>query len=42
MGGLQSIAQVLDTQVLRRVVKGYVAHPSGGTRLRGVYKEATP
>lgn len=39
VGGLQPLAQVVDTQVLRRVVKGHVAHPSGATRLRGVHKE---
>ncbi len=38
VGGLQPIAQVLDTQVMRRVVKGYVGHPSGATRLREVSK----
>lgn len=40
VGGLQPIAQVLDTQVLRRVVQGYVGHPAGATRLHGVYKAA--
>ncbi|MFO1325979.1 MAG: ABC transporter substrate-binding protein [Rubrivivax sp.] len=40
VGGLQPIAQTLDTQVLRRVVKGYVGHPSGATRLRGVHKDS--
>jgi len=40
VGGLQPIAAVTDTQVLRRVVKGYVGHPSGATRLREVYKVA--
>lgn len=40
VGGLQPMAQVLDTQVLRRVVRGYVGHPSGATRLREVFKEA--
>ena len=39
VGGVQPIAQVLDTQVLRRAVKGYVGHPAGATRLREVYKE---
>ena len=38
VGGLQPIAQVLDTQVLRRAVKGYVGHPAGATRLREVFK----
>ena len=38
VGGLQPIAQVLDTQVMRRAVKGYVGHPSGATRLREVSK----
>lgn len=42
VGGLQPIAQVLDTQVLRRVVQGYVGHPSGATRLREVWKGASP
>lgn len=40
VGGLQPIAQVLDTQVLRRVVQGYVGHPAGATRLHGVHKVA--
>ena len=40
VGGLQPIAQVLDTQVLRRVVQGYVGHPAGTTRLHGVFKDA--
>jgi len=35
---IQPIAQMLDTQVLRRAVQGYVGHPSGATRLREVYK----
>jgi peptide/nickel transport system substrate-binding protein len=39
VGGLQPIAQVVDTQVLRRVVKGYEAHPAGATRLRTVFKQ---
>lgn len=38
VGGLQPVAQVLDTQVLRRAVQGYVGHPSGATRLREVFK----
>jgi peptide/nickel transport system substrate-binding protein len=38
VGGLQPIALVSDTQVMRRDVKGYVSHPSGATRLREVYK----
>ncbi len=38
VGGLQPIAQVLDTQVLRRVVQGYAGHPAGTTRLHGVSK----
>ena len=40
VGGLQPIAAVTDTQVMRRVVQGYVGHPSGATRLRDVYKVA--
>ena len=40
VGAMQPIAAVTDTQVLRRVVKGYVGHPSGATRLREVYKVA--
>ena len=40
VGALQPIAQVLDTQVLRRAVRSYVGHPSGATRLREVYKVA--
>jgi peptide/nickel transport system substrate-binding protein len=40
VGGLQPIAQVLDTQVLRRAVRAYVGHPSGATRLRPVSKVA--
>jgi peptide/nickel transport system substrate-binding protein len=39
VGAIQPIAAVTDTQVLRRVVKGYVGHPSGATRLHGVHKE---
>ena len=39
VGAIQPIAQMLDTQVLRRAVKGYRGHPSGATRLREVYKE---
>lgn len=35
---IQPIAQMLDTQVVRRAVHGYVGHPSGATRLREVYK----
>ncbi len=42
VGALQPIAQVLDTQVLRRVVRGYVGHPSGATRLREVHKVSAP
>lgn len=38
VGGMQPIAVVSDTQVLRREVKGYVGHPSGATRLRDVHK----
>ncbi len=38
VGAMQPIAQVLDTQVIRRAVKGYLGHPSGATRLRGVSK----
>jgi peptide/nickel transport system substrate-binding protein len=41
VGAMQPIAVVTDTQVIRRVVKGYVGHPSGATRLRGVYKQAS-
>lgn len=40
VGAIQPIAQMLDTQVLRRAVRGYQGHPSGATRLREVYKEA--
>ena len=40
VGGLQPIAVVSDTQVLRRDVRGYVGHPGGATRLRAVYKVA--
>ena len=39
VGGLQPIALVTDTQVIRRDVKGYAGHPSGSTRLRLVHKE---
>lgn len=42
VGAIQPIAQMLDTQVLRRAVQGYVGHPSGATRLREVYKAAQP
>ena len=42
VGGLQPVAQVLDTQVLRRVVQGYVGHPSGATRLHEVFKVPAP
>ena len=42
VGGLQPIAAVVDTQVLRRVVRGYAGHPSGATRLREVYKLPSP
>jgi hypothetical protein len=38
VGALQPIAAVTDTQVVRRVVQGYAGHPSGATRLRGVFK----
>jgi peptide/nickel transport system substrate-binding protein len=38
VGAIQPLAQMLDTQVLRRAVHGYVGHPCGATRLRGVYK----
>jgi hypothetical protein len=37
---MQPMAVVSDTQVMRRVVKGYVGHPSGATRLREVRKVA--
>ncbi len=40
VGAMQPIAAVTDTQVMRRVVKGYLGHPSGATRLREVYKVA--
>ena len=40
VGAMQPVAAVTDTQVLRRVVQGYIGHPSGATRLRGVYKLA--
>ncbi|HEY0956800.1 MAG TPA: ABC transporter substrate-binding protein [Roseateles sp.] len=39
---IQPIAQMLDTQVVRRAVRGYVGHPSGATRLREVYKVSQP
>ncbi|MFG6462407.1 ABC transporter substrate-binding protein [Roseateles sp. DXS20W] len=42
VGAIQPIAQMLDTQVMRRAVRGYHGHPSGATRLREVYKEARP
>lgn len=42
VGAIQPIAQMLDTQVLRRAVQGYHGHPSGATRLREVYKEVRP
>ena len=38
VGGLQPIAAVSDTHVVRRAVQGYVGHPSGATRLRDVFK----
>lgn len=38
VAAIQPIAQMLDTQVVRRAVHGYVGHPSGATRLREVYK----
>lgn len=41
VGGLQPIAAVTDTHVVRREVQGYVGHPSGATRLRDVYKRVT-
>lgn len=40
VGAIQPLDQMLDTQVLRRAVHGYVGHPSGATRLREVYKGA--
>jgi peptide/nickel transport system substrate-binding protein len=40
VGGMQPIAVVSDTVVMRREVKGYMGHPSGATRLRNVHKEA--
>lgn len=40
VGAMQPIAAVTDTQVMRRVVQGYAGHPSGATRLRGVFKAA--
>ena len=40
VGGMQTIAVVSDTQVMRRTVRGYVGHPSGATRLRDVHKVA--
>jgi len=42
VGAIQPIAQMLDTQVLRRAVRGYQGHPSGATRLREVSKDASP
>lgn len=42
VGGMQPIAAVVDTHVVRRVVKGHAGHPSGATRLREVYKVASP
>ena len=39
VGAMAPIAQVLDTQVLRRAVRGYAGHPSGATRLREVFKQ---
>ncbi|MFG6416637.1 ABC transporter substrate-binding protein [Roseateles sp. DC23W] len=39
---IQPIAQMLDTQVVRRAVQGYVGHPSGATRLRDVHKVSKP
>lgn len=41
VGGMQPVAVASDTQVLRRVVKDYVGHPGGATRLREVYKVAS-
>ncbi len=41
VGAIQPLAQMLDTQVLRRNVRGYVGHPAGATRLREVYKVAS-
>lgn len=38
IGAIQPVAQVLDTQVLRRVVQGYAANGAGAPRLRGVFK----
>ena len=38
VGAIQPLAQMLDTQVLRRNVRGYIGHPAGATRLREVYK----
>lgn len=38
VAAIQPIAQMLDTQVLRRAVRGYHGHPGGATRLREVYK----
>lgn len=40
VGAIQPVGQMLDTQVLRRVVQGYVGHPAGTTRLHGVHKVA--
>ncbi len=42
VAAIQPIAQMLDTQVVRRAVQGYVGHPSGATRLREVYKVSKP
>jgi peptide/nickel transport system substrate-binding protein len=41
VGGLQPIAQVTDTQVMRREIRGYLGHPSGATRLRDVHKQVS-
>lgn len=38
IGAIQPVAQVLDTQVLRRVVQGYPGHSVGAARLRAVFK----
>lgn len=40
VGAIQPVGQMQDTQVLRRVVQGYVGHPAGTTRLHGVHKVA--
>ena len=40
VGAIQPLAQVVETQVLRSVVQGYVGHPAGTTRLREVFKAA--